>query len=575
MGSKAVSESVSTAPIARGGALQLRDLPAWVPFALIAVFGLFAYGLSLNSDFYMDDHPFVLEQETVQGGEWAPHGRGFRHVPFLLWRGIYGVAGASAPAFHALNFAVHLATASALFAFGLALFRKYELAEIPSRRAALVGALIFVVHPLASEAVNYVRCAEILLVTLFTLLSAWCLLRLWEKPSLRFGAGLVACAIMAIFSKDPGIFHLATTLGLIAWAFWERGMIRDAVAKAWNRSKPITLGTAFVLLLSGAVFAKQWIHIALYKFARTDSEYIWEHTLTQGRVFWAYLARMIAPLDLHSDHLLAWSTSASDLPALLGLCGVIALLIATAFAIRNPRTRLIGLLFALLLAPLALRFLYPNRELFVEYRAYPALPFFGLLAGLALSSIYERAPAAGKWAGLGLLIALAGLSLQRTSVWGSAEWLAEDVIERYPLNNRARTQLQGHAYLSGDYQRVFELATEIRENYVALGAANARMSGSREYDPGRATRNLANCEQLCAYALAEVADSRKALEFTDTVISKFKNELGPFESEKEFEMVAGALLKVREELAENGEAYDRLRREKRDGFATTGSGEPE
>ena len=78
----------------------------------------------------------------------------------------------------------------------------------------------------------------------------------------------------------------------------------------------------------------------------------------------------------------------------------------------------------------------------------------------------------------------------RTVTWSNAEWLAEDSLSKYPMNNRARTQLQGFAYRSGEYERVFEIAADVDKNFAAISAANEQLPFGRRYDEGRALRNL-------------------------------------------------------------------------------------
>jgi hypothetical protein len=524
---------------------------------MICVFGLLAYGLSLNADFYMDDYPFVLEQETVTGGEWDPHGRGFRQLPFLLWRGIYAVAGESASAFHALNMLTHVGAACALFLAGGLLFRKLGLSAIGARRAALVGALVFVVHPFASDAVNYTRCLEIELVTLFSLLSLWAMLRLAEQPNARHILALAAFFAAAVFSKGPGVFHAGVVLGLTALALFKKEELVSGIRALWEKSRGAVAASIALAGVAGVWLVAKFSKIIAQKLEVQGLAYHWEHALTQGRMFWAYLAKMVAPFGMTSDHLLPWSKSAADVPAMLGLIGAALLCVAVVAGLRRKRFRIVALLAGLVIAPLALRFLYPNNELFVEYRAYPALPFFGLLVGFGLSALYDRAHSAGKWAGLGLMLALTVLSAMRTVTWANAEWLAEDSLEKYPLNNRARTQLQGFAYKSGEYERVFEIAAEIDKNFAAITAANNELPFGRRYEEGRALRNVVNSKQLITLSAAELAGPEKALAYAEKELANLAKHTGLDPESEEFQKVAGSLLAARELTQKGLEDRDR------------------
>ncbi len=547
-------------PLPTGGALRVRDLPGWAPFLLIVLFGFGAYGLALNADFYMDDYDFVLGKEAVRGGAWDIHGHGFRQIPFLLWRITHSLFGASSVAFHLLNLGAHLGCGAACYGLGRALLPRFNCSEITARRAALAGASVFVVHPFGSEAVNYARCLELLLVTLFSLLGARCLLHLAQRPTALRGAALVGCGVAATFCKEPGLFHFASIVLLIGGALILSRPSGLRACSPRRLPKPLIFGAGVPAGLLAAILATRWAGIAAAKLEAEGIANYWEHWLTQGRVFFAYLARAIAPVGMSSDHLVPFSTGASDLPALAGLIATAALAVGlAAVLIRSARWRLPALLALLAIAPLLLRFLYPNDEIFVEYRAYPGLPFAGLLAGLALSKLYDARPAVGKWAPLALLLAFAGLAFQRSATWGNAEWLAADVLERYPLNNRARTQLQAFAYQAGDYRRVLELRDEAVARAKDLRLSAGSLPWDRRYDRARVAHNRANSEQLAALAIAELAGSQKAIAYAKAALTDLGDRYGPWASEEEFEGVLGSLVHVRNELLENGAANDRRR----------------
>ena len=532
-------------------------LTAPLCYLLILVAGLLAYGLSLNADFYMDDYPHIVDRAFVKGEADADFHYKFRIVPYLLYRGIYAVAGPSALAFHLLNLAIHLGTACALFACGGALFRRLKVltGDRWAEFGALAGALIFAVHPFASEAVNYARCSMIGLVTLSTVLSVWSVLMWLEKRRPRYLIYFAAFALLGIFSKEVGFLHIGFSVALVTCATASREQVASLLGKsrlvARQRKWQIV---AIPVVLCLGYLSWWWVRRGWAVLSRGE---FFDHALTQGRVIWGYFINMLAPTGLLADHQIAWSRSASDLPALLGLIGIAILGFVAVFLVVKRRTRAFGILFALLLFPIYLRLLYPMYEHVVEYRAYSALPWFALIVGMGIGTLAKSHWRTAQWGLTGIVIAGTTFSAIRTAAWSDAAILAHQSIDKYPFNNRARTILQGIAYRSGEYAEVFALREQIHAVYNTTMAFNSSNRWGREYDMGRANFDLINCEQLTAYTIAEIHGSEKALQFVEARLTALSERFGPFESDKDREATLGSLLTVRDVLHEHGVDYDR------------------
>ena len=531
--------------------------PSWLPYALICVVVLLGHGLALNADFYMDDFPHILEDETVQGKVWDPL-YAFRSIPYVIYRQIYAVAGPSSFAFHALNFLLHLATTLVVFATGKLFFRRLKLLDTEEARmkAALVGSLVFAAHPLGTEAVNYARCSMIQLVTFFSMLAAYHALRWTENRKAGSVAAALFFMLLATYSKDPGMFHAGMNLAIIGLLFFEKRWITEVRAWSEGRGKRQAITACFVATAGVLWLAPKWTEIVYAKITQSGQSYV-DHWFTQGRAVWGYLAQMVAPVNLTSDHLLAWSRSpVKDAPAGLGLLLVVILGIAIIAGLFRAKSRVWCALAALILAPLALRFGFPVFEHFVEYRAYPCLPWLGVLAGLGFGLLFARRPKPALWAAFALVTAGVTVSALRSAVWSDGAALARHALEQYPLNNRPRTQLQAAAYRKGNYEEVLKIGTEIRAVYQAQAEFNAVNPHGRQLDPNRAIYDLVNCEQLTTYAVAELFDSKEALKFANERIGHYRSHLG-LEKEMEIRKALGTLLKARHVLEVHGEEYDR------------------
>ncbi len=255
------------------------------------------------------------------------------------------------------------------------------------------------------------------------------------------------------------------------------------------------------------------------------------HVVTQGRVFWEYLRRILIPTDLASDHFQPWSTF-HDTEAVLKLVGF-ALLVAGAcwFALskvsRSHKGFSLLLVFALL--PFAMRLLYMNIEIMVEYRVYNALPYISLMAGCGLVTVASKIPLLRlRWLpATAIVIIFTILSVERGKVWSSSDSLARNVADQYPLNPRPLTQEQFYDYQAGRYGEVVEGYSQILANFDQIMAANAAMGGETRFDTQRASTSVMRSYHFSIFAQAKLKGYIEALSYARSSIPLLERKLPP------------------------------------------------
>lgn len=508
-------------------------------FLIILLAAILAHGLSLKAGFYMDDFELILKKESLQEGAWHAPEFAWRWIPYFIFSAILRVFGGSSIAFHCVNLILHLGISCLVFAAGRDIFQRLSFSRTDEARtnAAFIGALVFACHPMCSEAVNYARCAMIEFVTLFSVLATWFAVRYFEpssnaipvqpgdpKLARRWGILMVAAIVLAACSKNPGLLHALGNVGLVCLA--ASGYRQLSSVLKWRLAGKRWLLVLPLFLVVGYL-SYTWSMVVRAAVLRWQEIYLM-HTLTQGRIFWEYVERIVFPYHLSSDHYIAWSSGFADLEAVLKTAALF-LVSAAAFAgLFLKRFRVVALLLCLALAPLQMRFLYAVKELMVEYRTYPAMPWVGLLAGIGIGAIYERRRMVGTVAAAALIGTCIALSAARSTVWSSWENLAENVSEQYPLNGRAITHLQGVAFRSGDFARVIALKKDMDEATRLNEKYNSDHKGWRRYANVRAQEDFCNSEQLVVFALAHWQGDEAALRYADRRLATLCKELPQF-----------------------------------------------
>ncbi len=151
------------------------------------------YANSLGNAFVWDDR---LTAATSAGGVFGRTGGYFRPVVMLSFALDRGLWGSSPVGFHVTNVLCHAAVAWLLAALAIALGG--------GAGVALAAAVVFVAHPVQTEAVTYISGRTDLLCALFLLVS----LLLWRRarhPADRFAVGSAAALIVALLAKETAV----------------------------------------------------------------------------------------------------------------------------------------------------------------------------------------------------------------------------------------------------------------------------------------------------------------------------------------------------------------------------------
>ncbi|MEE3259148.1 MAG: tetratricopeptide repeat protein [Candidatus Latescibacterota bacterium] len=440
--------------------------------ALALALGL-AYGASFGNGFHYDDVHSIVENPHIRSlariatfftdpSTFSSMPERAMYRPVLLvtlalnyaW-GAYEVVG-----YHVVNWLLHLGCAMLVYALGRALHGK--------RRAALVGALLFALHPLNAEAVNYISSRSESLAALFYLAALFCYIR-WRQQGMGYCwlLSLMAFAC-AVLSKSVAV---VLPVALVAYERWGRGRTSVVAGGLWlYHAAYWALVGAYLLL------ARNWLGNSLEKPVRG----LGEQLATQAKAAIYYVQLIVAPTQLSVEHPFAVAHGWLDLPVVLALAGWAA---AVWFALRRPQVLLVGCWLVLPLLPASL---VPLNVLVNEHRLYLPLAFLGLGLGWMLR---ERLAGKHRVLVVVLLVVSAAMTYDRSRVWQDELSLWADAARKAPGMYRAHLHLGGALEGEGRvaeallrYERAAELAPGVAEVHYNRG--NALVALNREADAG-------------------------------------------------------------------------------------------
>ena len=370
----------------------------------------------------------------------------------------YGFSGLNPVAYHVSNFMLHGLTAFVLYCILLLL--------TGSTASGLIGALLFVSHPVHSDSVAYMSGRRDILSTLFFLSGFYSFVRyrMTGKVKGLIGAGLFF--LLSIGSKE-----MAVTLPAVC-------MLYD-VTLLYEKTKKQTKEVIIQSLKSYGVFLVIGGGFLLYKLvlfypSLKQGLYggnVFNHAATVLRIIGRYLQVTFFPVVLHADYSynsFPVSKSFFNLEVLFLAFLIIGILLVIFKVFKYDRFVLLGgMWFFITLLPVC--HIFPHHELLAEHYLY--LPSIGII--ILFTPLWEYLFAGNKTPCLIILIVILSLFSVRTVVrnrdWRNGMSLWSKVIETAPECARAHDNLGREYYKRKNYEKAilhYERAVNLRPNHA-------------------------------------------------------------------------------------------------------------
>ncbi len=459
--------------------------------AIIALAGLVAYCNTFDVPFQFDDdvnivqNPFIKDLSNFTG----PEGKTYyktdvflksRFVGYLSFALNYRAHGLEVWGYHAVNLAIHISNALLLYWLVLLTFRTPAVAASPlsgsSRYVALFSALLFVSHPVQTQAVTYIVQRFASLAAFFCLLStaAYAKARLSSKnaPRYAFYAISLLSAALAMRTKETA-FTLPLAIALYDLVFLGGPARRRLLYLAPLALTMLLVPLAFLGaggpdggLAGGARLAAGMSRV--------------DYLLTELRVVVTYLRLIFLPVAQNLDYDYPVYRSALAPQVLMSAAFLLSTALFGLYQLHRsrqgePAKRLVAFgIFWFFLSLAVESSVIPIEDVIFEHRVYlpSAGAFVAVSAGGAVV-LGRLGPGALRKALLAFIVmlplVLSSASYARNSVWRSDLSLWEDVVGKAPNNARGHYNL-GVAYESrGRADRAaahYKTAIGIRPDYV-------------------------------------------------------------------------------------------------------------
>ena len=356
------------------GAVRRRLIGA----AILAAAALAVYARSFGVPFLFDDLLAIPENPAIRSlsgsfstsSETALAGRPLTSFTFAL---NHAAGGLAVGGYHAVNLAIHLLCAGLVWGVTRRLLSSPRVRAddaVAADGLALAAALLWTVHPLATETVVYVvqRTESLMALCLFATLYAFLRAVSSTRPGPWLLASVAACAL------GMGCKQVMVVAPLVVWSA-DALFVTGSFGASLRKRAPYYAGLAATWAVLGVLLAGGEVARATgldRELGVTPLQYLW--TLSRAILHYLRLAAWPTPLVLHYD----WTAARSLRDAWPTVALVGALFAATAVGVwRRIPAAFAGAVFFLVLAPTSSLVPIPT-ELVAERRMY--VPLAALLA---------------------------------------------------------------------------------------------------------------------------------------------------------------------------------------------------
>jgi len=441
-----------------------------LPFLAILFIGLFCYYQTFHYPFELDDRALLLSNDALKKPVVLhdllsrlieiSYGQRTRIVGFATFLLNYKLHGFNVFGYHLFNFFIHIGTSFSVFWFFQLLLdtprlRSHGLFQ-HKKSLSLVASLIFVAHPVQTQAVTYISQRFASLATLFYILSLCFYIKgrfSQRTPSASayfFSSGL--SGLLGIFTKEI-VISLPLQILLIESFLMREPLVKSHISlqkplAMFKNIRPIAIIFLIFIFVCTIPFFLAFSIPSFLAFHMPSESHdgdmltAYTYIMTEIRVIRHLFLLFLFPFNQNVDYDFPMSKSFWEVKTSLSFFFLLAIL-SLAINIRKKYRALTFGIFWFFLT-ISVEFI-PRQNVIFEHKLY--LTSVGLCLAL-VSLVFEliKTPKKRLIIFTMTILLLSLLTFQRNKIWKNEITLWQDVIQKSPNKSRPYANL-GSLYL--------------------------------------------------------------------------------------------------------------------------------
>jgi Flp pilus assembly protein TadD len=443
--------------------------------AVLAPLAAAVYSNTLTASFQFDDYHYVIDYCRVHGLEsfWPPHGT--RYLTYLTFALNYASGGLDPAVYHITNLLIHIVNGVLVYVVALSLASSPRLAGkgLPAVHVAFLASLLFIAHPVQTEAVTYISQRFASLATLFYLLALAAYMKYRESMSFKARAVFYSTALFSAYAAQVTkeiSFTLPFVMLCVEFAFFKGPFLQRLL-----RLAPFLLAMAVIPWIlfgpgDGTAVGAEVMALQLKDMTGISRH---DYLVTQFRVIATYLRLLVLPICQNIDYDYPMFSSLFVPEVLVSFALVSVLFFGSIWLfvrfLRGGKGHL-----ALISAGTLWFFttisvessIVPIKDLIFEHRLYLPSAGAAIAASAGVFFLVDRLPVkmsalrALAAACVLLVLPLSVSAYMRNGVWENEITLFEDAVSKSPAKERPRYNLAWAYHREGELDKAIEHYSE-------------------------------------------------------------------------------------------------------------------
>ena len=474
--------------------------------ALIALAGFAVYANSLKGEFIWDDYHLIVNNSYLKSwsniGAIFSHGAGagakvtylfYRPIPIFTFMLNYSVNGLDPFGYHLVNTLIHILVALAIYVLSFILFK--------NKVISFLSGILFVVHPIHTEAISYIASRADPLAALFMLLGLIFYIKSLETKKNLFYPLVLISFVLALLSKE-GSFIFPVLILVYHFAFRKKVV--------WAKLLPI------IAILIAYAIVRKTIMISPTSVIRAGST-VFQRLPGFFVAVIGYTRLILLPLDLHMRFVMEFFKY-TDPRAIVGALILLTLIICAA---RTRKTNSlvcfsVSWIFITLL-PFSNIYLL-NAYMLEHWLYFPSVGIFLLSAwGINLAFSNKRLRYGAMFISLALVCYFSYFTVKQNKYWQDNTAFFERTLQYLPNSFDVNNVYAGMLITQGKYQEAIkplEKAVAILEKNILPGYKNEGKLDIYTYAMDAFTKTYLNC----SIAYSGIGDHEKARIYLEKLI---------------------------------------------------------
>lgn len=454
----------------------------FVAIFLFSAIGILIYSNTFQTTFQFDDYFAIVNNTTIRKLEIPVIWDAFR-TRFILGLSLafnYYWSQLNTYSYHIFNLTIHILTTTSIYFLANYLFQtpyfKKKALPVSCKVLSLFAALLFLVHPIETQAVSYIWQRGAAMTALFYISAVMFYLKARvESSKIAYILSLMSI-ILGMFTKENSA---TVPAAIFTCEFFFFGPWKEQFKKRILRLVPVLLCLLVIplsmtqanevqldLLRSPLHFTDKSEDLSLLekismitRWANPQDMPRKDYLLTQLNVVRAYVRLLFLPINQNLDYDFPITKTFFNLNTLFSTFVLIFIWIGAFFVFRRSRLLLFCVIWFYL--NLFIESFVPMQDVIFEHRVYLPSVGFVLAVPYYLFALLKRQRVVVSLFCV-LIVTFSVMTYQRNKVWKSELTLWHDVVKKSP--NKARP----HVELGAAYGRIGNIDEVIRLNLRAI-----------------------------------------------------------------------------------------------------------